>query len=107
MNSATWFSAKSLSFHRTESVYEERVVVFLAKDFEEALAKAEAEAARYAAQFADVEDLGYFMVYDLSEESIREGTEVFSLMRDSRMPPQAFLDRYHDRQSERAKDFSD
>jgi hypothetical protein len=96
-----------VSLHRTTAVYEERVVVFLAEDFGNALAKAEVEAARYAAQFEDVEDLGYFTVYDMTEESIRDGTEVFSLMRDSQMPPQDFLDRYHDRQSERASDVAD
>jgi hypothetical protein len=83
-------------------VYEERVVVLLATNREEAIAKAEAEADRYAARWADAKYLGYVVVYDMTEPGIQDGTEVFSLMRQTDLSSQAFLDRYHDTESERA-----
>jgi hypothetical protein len=110
MTDLIWYGAKTVYRHARladapgASVYEERVVVVRAADFADALARAEAEAARYAAQWADAEYLGYVMVYDMTEETIDAGCEVFSLMRETALGPDAFLDRYHDAASARATD---
>jgi len=91
-----WFAVKSL--YRTDvraarseparlSSYEERVVLIRAGDFEEALRKAELESREYAAHSlwfnADGEEvetycLDAFDAFSLSDESVGDGTEVYS-----------------------------
>lgn len=102
-----WYSAKTIYRHRlvqdgaTKTVFEERVVLFHAANFDEAIAKAEAKANAY---FADVEIavyLGFVDVYYLPEETVGEGTEIYSLMRDSDLSDSEYLTHFHDDGHER------
>ena len=80
--------------------YEERVTIWRAASFDEAIALAEGEAAEYAETLGDVSDLGLVQAYALSE-SPGHGAEVFSLVRDSALAPDEYLDQFFDTGGER------
>ena len=102
-----WYSAKTIFKHSVvdggaqKSVFEERVVLLKATDFREAIEKAEAEAAAYCSASVSAIDLGYVDVYLLSEDAVGEGTEVYSLMRDSKLTDSEYLNQFHDTGNER------
>lgn len=95
-----WFSARGVFHHQGPDTYEERVTLWLAADTAEAVAAAEREAAQYCEDLSDVVYLDLVQVYDIGDEP-GNGSEVFSLMRDSELPPKAYLDRYFDTGAER------
>ena len=102
-----WYSAKSVYRHQlvqdgvTKTVFEERVVLFHAANFDEAIAKAETEANRYCSDVENVVYLGFVSVYYLPEDTVDEGTEIYSLMRDSDLSDTEYLTRFHDEGHER------
>ncbi|MFD8593373.1 hypothetical protein ACFV1L_00045 [Kitasatospora sp. NPDC059646] len=81
--------------------YEERVTLWQAPSAGDAIALAEAEAETYAAD-TGVEYLGFAQSYHLLPHGAPgAGSEVFSLLRDSPMEPDAYLDAYFDTGTER------
>ncbi len=101
-----WFGVRTIYRHTDRSsgelnLYEERVVLIRAADQDEAIEKAEDEAGRYAAE--DCEYLGYAMSFEIFEEAIEEGVEVFSLMRDHPLSPKEYIDRFFDTGAERSR----
>jgi hypothetical protein len=78
--------------------YEERVTLWRANDIDEAIAQAEAEALDYAAILEDAPDeyLGLAQAYALSDAPNQDGAEVFSLIRDSTLDPETYLDTFFD-----------
>jgi hypothetical protein len=80
-------------------LYEERITIWKAKSFEEAIEKAELEAKAYAEP--DSKYLGLAQGYNLFGKALKSGAEVFSLMRDSNYSPKKYLDTYFDNGSER------
>jgi len=87
-----------------EQLYEERITLWQATSAEEAIALAEAEAADYAGD--DDEYLEIAQAYQLYD-SPGHGAEVFSLMRTSRLEPDAYLDAFFDTGSERQQVFEE
>ena len=77
-------------------VYEERIVLFRAPNFEEAMKLAEDEARAYASQSAGREYLEYVDIFHLFETEVGHGTEVFSLMRRSALPPAEYMKAHFD-----------
>lgn len=75
--------------------YEERITLWQAENAAEAIELSEAEAARYA-QESDLEDLGLAQAYTTGLAELRPGAEVFSLLRDSPLPPQTYVDTFFD-----------
>ncbi len=104
LGDSKWFAVRSVFRHAapessaTEHTFEERIVLFLAIDEDEAIAKAEREAKSY-----DGESIGYFMSYEVVDSPFGSGHELFSLMRDSDLTPDQYLDRFHDTGAERAR----
>lgn len=102
-----WYSAKTVYRHqlaqdeKTKTVFEERVVLFHAANFEDAIAKAETEANRYCSAVENVVYLGFVNVYYLPEDTVEDGTEIYSLMRDSDLSDAEYLTRFHDDGHER------
>lgn len=102
-----WYSAKTIYRHRlvqdgvTKTVFEERVVLFHAANFDEAIAKAEAEANDYCSAVEIAVYLGFVSVYYLPEEAVGDGTEIYSSMRDSDLSDKEYLARFHDDGHER------
>jgi len=83
---------------RADRLYEERITVWRARDFDEAIAKAEADAADYVSRGGDPgasKYLGFAQAYLVGDDvSLEEGVEVFSLLRRSPLKRRAYLDRF-------------
>jgi hypothetical protein len=81
--------------------YEERITLWRSHSYEDAFRRAAADAASYVAQWdppAEVLSLQQgFQLFDAPGD----GTEVFSLIRDSDMQPEDYLDRHFDTGKER------
>src|SRR5213596_1895328 len=76
MSKQDWFSAKTIFKHhrvedgKTKTVFEERVVLLRATGFDDAIAKAEAEAAVYCGTGGDKVYLGFVDVFHLFDEKV-------------------------------------
>lgn len=79
------------------TTYEERITLWRAGSTAEAIERAEAEAAEYAAAIEDVEVeyTGLAQCFHLFDDP-GDGAEVFSLMRDSDLEPEDYLDTFFD-----------
>lgn len=97
------------------SSYEERVTLWRADSFDDAIKRAETEAAEHIKIVGDGELLDVFQAYLVTDDghAIAEaataageqdgvilegqsGLEVFSLIRDSDLPPKEYVDRFFD-----------
>jgi hypothetical protein len=84
-----------------ESAYEERITLWQATTFDEAIDLAEAEAVEYA-EFMGVEYLADFgQAYNVADVPPRNGTEIFSLTRYSPLAAEAYIERFFDTGRER------
>lgn len=83
--------------HEEGFSYEERVTLWRAADFDEAIALAEEEASEYAAAVSDessrTEYAGLAQSYWLADE-LGQGAETFSLIRESALPVDEYLARF-------------
>jgi len=106
-----WYSVRCIFKHQQRNdmtkrnLYEERITIWKARSFEEAVEKAEIEAKEYADP--DSEYLGLAQAFNLFDEALENGTEVFSLMRESNYKPKKYLDIYFDNGSERQGDIEE
>lgn len=97
-----WYAARCLFIDRQpmdgspSPVYEERIVLFQARSFEEAMKLAEDEARAYASQSAGREYLEYVDIFHLFETEVGHGTEVFSLLRKSPLSPAEYVKSHFD-----------
>jgi hypothetical protein len=90
---AEWFGVRCI-FHDPEGVFEERVTIWRAAGFEEAVELAEGEAEEYA-ESVEAEYLGFAQVFAM-EEPPAHGAVAFSLLRESDLNPDDYLDRFFD-----------
>ena len=96
----SWYGAKCIFRHhglRPKAgalVYEERVIILRARDDDHAIALAEKEARQYAKD-VDAEYLEFVDVFH-TYEAPKDRAEVYSLMRESREKPDAYLDKFFD-----------
>lgn len=104
----SWYGAKCIFIHpglqvkKGSQVYEERVIILRARDEDEAIALAEKEARQYAKDISPTKYLGFIDVFHLYAAP-REMSEVYSLMRESRLDPETYLDRFFDTGRERSR----
>src|SRR5688572_562177 len=94
-----WFAVKCLFSHPSRAdvseqfLYEERIMLWRASNFEQAFALAEAEAAEYARNntctFVRATDS-----FHLFEGSVGHGSEVWSVMRGSGMEPELYAETF-------------
>src|SRR5689334_22980938 len=70
-----WYSVRCL-FRLRDRGYEERITLWRAMTFDEAIERAEAEAQEYAAALS-AEYLGLAQGFHLATEHVRDGDEVF------------------------------
>jgi len=94
-----WFGVRCVFRDASRSLYEERVTLWRAAGFAEALAMAEVEAADYATTL-DLRYVGLGQAYWLPGRPVH-GAEVFSLCRDSELAPTEYLGRFFDTGRER------
>jgi hypothetical protein len=86
-----------------DHIFEESVTVWRAASFEEAIGKAEAAALEYA-ETCDGEYLELAQAFFVGEEKlITDGTEVFSLMRNSGLGSDDYLTRFFSTGTERQR----
>jgi hypothetical protein len=88
-----WYAVRCL-FQWT-GPYEERITLWHAADLGTAIALAESEATEYA-ENTGVTYLELAQAYEIGEEQPGPGSEVFSLLRDSVMPPPEYLNHFFD-----------
>ena len=84
-------------------LYEERITLWQADTAEQAAELAEREAEGYA-QDHGAEYLEYWQSYVLADPVDAHGIEVFSLLRESPLPPDEYLDTFFDTGAERQQD---
>jgi hypothetical protein len=80
-------------------VYEERITLWRAPTFDDAIRMAEDEAQEYVRDI-EYEYVGLAQAYVLPDEP-GHGAEVYSLLRESRLPPSKYLNRFFDTGAER------
>ncbi len=85
-----------------ENTYEERITLWKARDIDKAIAKAENEAEQYALE-TDASYLGFAQGYFWFDKSNSTGIEVFSLVRDSDLDADEYLNTFFDTGFERQK----
>ncbi|WP_410613949.1 hypothetical protein [Amycolatopsis sp. lyj-109] len=90
---SSWYAVRCI--FRWTGPYEERITLWHAADLDAATALAEAEAEAYA-KTTGVTYLGLAQAYEIGEEQPGPGSEVFSLLRTSALPPPEYLDRFFD-----------
>jgi hypothetical protein len=91
--SLSWYSVRCV-FLTDSDVYEERITLWTTDAIDEAILKAQKEAAEYAGQIEAV-FLGIAQAYKL-EDAPSDGAEVFSLIRESDLEPDAYLNHFFD-----------
>lgn len=79
----------------TERDYEERITIWRTDDLDDAVAKAQAEARDYAANVGGTA-IDFAQSYGSDEDPTEDGAEVFSLIRQSEMPPRQYIDHFFD-----------
>src|SRR5207248_2714888 len=82
------------------NLYEERITVWRAGTLDEAIALAEADARDYAETLPPNEYLGLAQAYEMAD-SLEQGADVFSLIRESHLQACDYLDAFFDTGSER------
>ena len=93
-----WFAVRCVFQWETweGAPFEERITLWRADSLDAAIETAEREARAYADE-NDVTYLSFAQAYALGDEGeIRPGAEVFSLLRDSALPPEQYLDTFFD-----------
>ncbi len=98
-----WYAVRCL-FKIEPSTYEERITIWLAKSPEEAIDKAEGEAIEYADELEEY--LGFAQSFHLFNDPT-DGSEVFSLMRDSDLDPDQYIARFFDTGGERIGEYGE
>lgn len=86
-----WFAVRHVIKH--QDAYEERVTLWQASSAEDAIARAEAEAAEYS--WEGTEPLPLYQAYRLAAEPA-DGVEVFSLIRRSALDASDYLNAFFD-----------
>ena len=86
------------------ATYEERITLWCARSAEEAIARAEAEALEYVALLEEPPSTytGLAQCYQLADEP-GDRAEVFSLMRDSQLEPDDYVDGFFETGRERQR----
>ncbi|MBK6018273.1 hypothetical protein JHN45_45255 [Streptomyces sp. MBT53] len=100
MSEQSWYGVRCVFRNRELGVYEERVTLWRAASFDEAIGRGESEAREYCADLDGVEFTDFAEAYRMDDEP-GEGAEVFSLMRESELPVGEYVERFFDTGAER------
>ena len=101
MDDERWYAVRCVFEHPDEDPssgehwYEERLTLWRAESDDEALALADAEAELYA-EANDCTNLGLAQGFHVAAGTVGMGTEVFSLIRGSRLEADDYLDAFFD-----------
>ena len=89
-----WFAVRCIIRDKNRSSYEERIVIVRAADMKSAVEKAEADAQEYAKDLT-CEYINYADAFHIFD-SIGAAAEVFSLIRESDLEPDDYIDHFFD-----------
>ncbi len=101
---AKWFGVRCIFSHDPDNseddgdpafFYEERITLWAASDEQAAIALAETEAEEHATTLESARYVGLAQCYWLADEP-GHGAEVFSLIRESELAPNDYLDKFFD-----------
>ncbi|HVW38724.1 MAG TPA: DUF4288 domain-containing protein [Pirellulales bacterium] len=105
-----WYGVRLIYKHTgfEKQAYEERVLIVRADSFAAAIRQAE----EYSKEYEDekCQYVGHAMGFHIFDETgpcVGPGVEVFSLMRESNLDVEEYLDRFHDTGSERARHYAE
>jgi len=98
----SWFAVRTVVHLEFDDLYEERVTLWHTASFDDAVTEAEAEAEQYAVEH-DGEYLGLAQAFEI-DGTPGHGVEVFSLIRECPLPPDAYLDQFFDTGLERQRE---
>lgn len=89
-------------------LYEERITAWKADSLDEAIELAETEVKKYSKR-EGFEALSLFQAYWLAKDpgAIPQGSELFSLLRESDLEPEQYLDKYFDTGAEKQTGYRD
>ena len=93
--------------HRADAgqyLYEERITLWLARNMDAAIARAELEASEYCSALG-CDDTGIYQAYLLADDpgTPNAGAEVYALMRESALPREEYLTSFFDTGRERQR----
>ena len=95
----SWYSAKCVfRIRETDSrrqIYEERIILIKAKDWDSAIKKAETEANLYCDESTTFEFTGFLDVFHIFGEAVGDKTEIFSSMQTSDLDSAEYLSRFY------------
>ncbi|HUA95491.1 MAG TPA: hypothetical protein VMB82_08170 [Acidimicrobiales bacterium] len=97
-----WFGVRCIFRWSQPPTYEERITLWRAESLDDAIARAEVDAAAYATRLGS-DYLDIAQAYWIGPEQPVHGSEVFSLMRDSELEPDDYLDSFYDTGQERQR----
>jgi hypothetical protein len=97
-----WFGVRCVFRWSRPSTYEERITLWEADSLDDAIAQAESEARAYAERL-NSEFLDIAQAYWIGADRPQAGSEVFSLMRDSTLDSDDYLDAFYDTGRERQR----
>ncbi len=89
-----WYAVRCIFRHPLKT-YEERITLWRATSFEDALERAETEAEAYAKE-NELEYTGYAQAFHLFAGAVEPGAEVYSMLRTSDLDPEEFVARFFD-----------
>lgn len=103
MQDEPWYGVKCIFLHHDLKIrngknnYEERVILVHADSFEEAIKKAELEAAEYCKDLDnEVEYLEFCNAFRIGEDIVEDGTELYSLITESELEAKEYINAHHD-----------
>jgi hypothetical protein len=88
---------------KAKHLYEERITLWQAQSIDHAIELAEVEAENYASE--NIEFLGYSQAYAMYESISVNGIEVFSLLRESDLEPETYIDAFFDTGTEHEREY--
>src|SRR4051812_13540723 len=92
------FRLNSIANQKLSNLYEERITIWQAENLDHAIHLAELEAADYAD--GSCEFLGFSQAYAMFEEAQVHGIEIFSLIRESNLDAEEYIDAFFDNGTE-------
>jgi hypothetical protein len=95
-----WFSVRCIFKDLDSDIYEERITLWKAHDFSHAIGLAEAEAREYTEAIDGIKYLSLAQAYHLADKP-GNGGEIFSLIRESTLGEEEYLDAFFDTGAER------
>jgi Domain of unknown function (DUF4288) len=97
MSNKIWYSAQCVFLHADKEhgpmqMYEERIILLRANNVEAAIKQAENEAKKYSRDLDGCEYLGYVNIFELYDQELGDGAEIFSIIQKSDLKPREYLD---------------